>query len=120
MAKNGVFEPIPQQCYYHSGQRVKSISLYDLLKSNRYSTFKITMISTIFETVNSGLSGVFDKELYSLYYQQCYNNCILNNFIPIQKDKPKEGLVRLYNITKELLEFINYWRSKIPYLFLKQ
>ncbi len=120
MAENGVFKPIPQKSYYHSGQRVKSISLYDLLKSNQYSTFKIAMFSTLFEFVNSGLSGEFDKKLYIFYFELCYYNCILNNFIPIQKDKPKEGLVRLYNITKELLEFINCWRSKIPYLFLKQ
>lgn len=112
MAENGVFEPIPQQCYYHSGQRVKSISLYDLLKSNRYSTFKITMISTIFETVNSGLSGVFDKELYSLYYQQYYYNRILNDFIRIQKDKPKKGLERLYIVTENLFKAANSWGTK--------
>ena len=112
MAENGVFEPIPQQCYYHSGQRVKSISLYDLLKSNHYSTFKITMISTIFETVNSGLSGVLDKALYSLYYQQYYYNRILNDFIRIQKDKPKEGLERLYIVTENLFKAANSWGTK--------
>lgn len=112
MAENGVFEPIPQQCYYHSGQRVKSISLYDLLKSNRYSTFKIAMISTLFEAVNCVLSGVFDKELYSLYYQQYYYNRILNDFIRIQKDKPKEGLERLYIVTENLFKAANSWGTK--------
>lgn len=113
MAENGAFEQIPQQCYYHSGQRVKSISLYDLLKSNRYSTFKIAMISTLFEAVNCVLSGVFDKELYSLYYQQCYYNRILNDFIRIQKDKPKEGLERLYIVTDNLFETANCWTLKL-------
>lgn len=119
MAENGVFKPIPQQYYYHSGQRVKSNSLYDLLKSNYYSTFKIAMISTLFESVNCVLSCELDKKLYCLFFQQIYYNYILNDFIHIQKDKPKEGLGRLYNVTKELLGFIKYMYSRFPYLYKK-
>ena len=70
------------------------------------------MISTIFETVNSGLSGVLDKALYSLYYQQYYYNRILNDFIRIQKDKPKEGLERLYIVTENLFKAANSWGTK--------
>ena len=112
MAENDAFEPIPQQRYYHSGQKVKSISMYDLLKSKHYDIFRITMFSTLFEFVNSGLSGEFDKKLYIFYFELCYYNCILNDFIHIQKDKPKDGLVRLYNLIKDLFEPTNYWGTK--------
>ena len=81
--------------------------------SPQNSTFKIAMISTLFEAVNCVLSGVFDKQLYSLYYQKCYYNRILNDFIRIQKDKPKEGLERLYIVTDNLFETANCWALKL-------
>ena len=111
-ADKGYFEPIPEQSFYHSGQRAKSISLYDLLKSNHYSTFKIAMISILFEAVNKGLSGNFDAMVHSCAYGKYYYEYILNHFIQIQKENPKEGLVRLYDVTNDLLGFADFWYSQ--------
>ena len=90
---------------------------YDLLKSNYYSTFKIAMISTLFEAVNKGLSGNFDAMVHSADYGKYYYEYILNHFIQIQKENPKDGLVRLYDVTNDLLGFADFWYSQTADLF---
>lgn len=116
MAEKGYFKPIPPQSYYHSGNNSKSMTLYHLLKTKHYSAFKISLISTLFEAVNKGLTSDFDEMLYELDCCQKIYSFVINDIIEPQKRNPKAGLVNLYNSSKEIFEIINYSGTNIKIL----
>lgn len=99
------FSLLPEQKYYRSRTQPKIKTLCHLISDVRNSIFKNSIITCLFEEVNSWLSGkTFDFKHFGIIYE--YFD-IFYKIIQILKNNPEEGLERLVKISNDCLTGID-------------
>ena len=101
LADKELFSPLPEQCYYHMGKNKKIVTINDLLKTKRYSVFKNTLLSCLFQEINMLLEGETQHIKYVELGKKYYD--LIQEIICCLKYNPIEDLHELCRISYDFI-----------------